>query len=85
VVKANVDVKLVNDLYLECFQRILPSARNHSEKIKCEAVLLKNFGKYMVTCGMKQKGMEALEKSVTAHQELLLEEHQRLSQSLNEK
>lgn len=49
--KDKPDSEAINALYLEAFERIVKQMPNGYEKIKCESLLFKNFGKYMVQHG----------------------------------
>lgn len=46
---------LINDLYMKCFEDVLKKALG-DEKWKIESLLYKNFGKYMIEKGNKDKG-----------------------------
>lgn len=59
--KGNSD--LVNDLFLKCFNEILPQSQGN-EKLKCEVLLFKNFGKHLIENGHKDKGLSMIEKSI---------------------
>ena len=48
VTAANPNFTLVDNLYVECFNQILPKVKDELEIIKCQVLLFKNFGKYMV-------------------------------------
>lgn len=44
---------LVNNLYLDCFNRLIPEVKDDLERIKCQVLLFKNFGRYMIQSGAK--------------------------------
>lgn len=50
----------MNNLYVDCFNSILPKVKDEVELIKCQVLLYKNFGKYMIESGSKEKGIEAI-------------------------